>query len=714
MDKPYLAHRREDTGEEQLLIDHLRGTAELAGEFGKYIHAEKQAYRCGLMHDGGKYSKEFAAYLHGAKVHVDHSTAGALEAKKRRDIAAAFAIAGHHAGLPNGGSRADKGGTLNGRLSAKPGIDIPDYREFLRQVEIPEVPIRTFLRTETLEAVFFTRMLYSCLVDADWLDTEKFMSGGTVHRESGVELSELQRRLDAYTDGWKNPKNDLNRRRSRILQAVTENAQAEKGLFTLSVPTGGGKTVTSMAFALRHALLWGQRRIIYIIPYTSILEQTADVFSRIFGAENVLTHYANVEFPCDEDGALTPEGQQKKLACENWDAPIILTTAVQFFESLFQNRSSACRKLHNIADSVLIFDEAQTLPVAYLRPCVWAVSQLVQHYDCTAVLCTATQPQLGPLLKEFYPGTVRELCPDQTENHAFFRRVTYVQEGLLPPEALADRLAEEEQTLCVVNSRKLAQKVFAMLPEEGRFHLSTAMTAMHRTAVLEEVRRRLIDGEPCRVVSTSLIEAGVDVDFPGVYRELAGLDSIIQAAGRCNREGKRTKEESLVRIFTTGEKNPVTLKQNIACAEEVLKNWPDPSDPQAVSAYFTDLLYHVKDPQKDLDQKKILTELAPQFAFANIAEAFHIIENDTVTVYIPVGEGAKLVEDLRRWGPSRERMRKLGLYSVSVYKPQFQKLEQQGVVRRIGPNAAILEDLRQYDAQMGLLMEYTGGEALFM
>lgn len=377
MDKPYLAHRREDTGEEQLLIDHLRGTAELAGEFGKYIHAEEQARRCGLMHDGGKYSTEFAAHLHGAKIHVDHSTAGALEAKKRRDIAAAFAIAGHHAGLPNGGSRADKGGTLNGRLSAKPGIDIPDYREFLRQVEIPEVPIRTFLRTETLEAVFFTRMLYSCLVDADWLDTEKFMSGGTVHREPGVELSELQRRLDAYTDGWKNPKNDLNRRRSHILQAVTENAQAEKGLFTLSVPTGGGKTVTSMAFALCHALLWGQRRIIYIIPYTSILEQTADVFSKIFGAENVLTHYANVEFPCDEDGALTPEGQQKKLACENWDAPIILTTAVQFFESLFQNRSSACRKLHNIADSVLIFDEAQTLPVAYLRPCVWAISQLV-------------------------------------------------------------------------------------------------------------------------------------------------------------------------------------------------------------------------------------------------------------------------------------------------------------------------------------------------
>ena len=229
MDKPYLAHRREDTGEEQLLIDHLRGTAELAGEFGKYIHAEEQAYRCGLMHDGGKYSTEFAAHLHGAKIHVDHSTAGALEAKKRRDIAAAFAIAGHHAGLPNGGSRADKGGTLNGRLSAKPGIDIPDYREFLRQVEIPEVPIRTFLRTETLEAVFFTRMLYSCLVDADWLDTEKFMSGGTVHREPGVELSELQRRLDAYTDGWKNPKNDLNRRRSHILQAVTENAKRKRG-----------------------------------------------------------------------------------------------------------------------------------------------------------------------------------------------------------------------------------------------------------------------------------------------------------------------------------------------------------------------------------------------------------------------------------------------------------------------------------------------------
>lgn len=709
--EPYLAHAAD--GRYQTLIDHLMSVAKMASDFATPFNAANAAYFCGLMHDIGKYSAAFQRRIRGSAIQVDHSTAGALEAHRYRQDAAAFCIAGHHRGLPDRGNRMDsaQSTTLLGRLKKRPGIEIESYEAFRNEINIPancsEKP--TFTSSEA--AFFYTHMLYSCLVDADWLDTERFMQNNHVDRNCGDTLPILMTRLEKYIEPWWNSDNPLNQRRSEILRQLMQAGQKPRGLYTLSVPTGGGKTVSSMAFALCHALCTGARRIIYVIPYTSIIEQTQEVFEKIFGAENIVAHYANVEYPANESGNLNAADQRRYLATENWDAPIILTTAVQFFESLFSNRPARCRKLHNIAGSVLIFDEAQTLPVNNLLPCVWSITELVKNYGCTAVLCTATQPSLCRLIERFLSKGAQELCPDTKKNYAFFRRVSYRFDGLLSDDELVRRLTEEPVVLCVVNSRAQAQKLFSMLPSNGAYHLSTTMTPMHRRAVLRTIKNRLEEHKVCRVISTSLIEAGVDVDFPCVYRSLAGLDSIIQAAGRCNREGKQRPEESFVHIFDTETKPPQALEQNIAATRHVLNDFPDdPSAPEAVQAYFNFLFYTLKD-DAALDAKSIFPMIREQMAFETVAKNFHLIDSETITVYIPQGEGAQLIDQLQKYGPSRELMRKLGQYAVSVYPYTYQRLQEAGAVEHISENAAVLISMLNYDEKTGLKLSPEGGEA---
>ena len=400
------------------------------------------------------------------------------------------------------------------------------------------------------------------------------------------------------------------------------------------------------------------------------------------------------------------------MATENWDAPIILTTAVQFFESLFANRSSRCRKLHNIAESVLIFDEAQMLPVPYLRPCVWSIAQLVAHYGCSAVLCTATQPSLAKWFGQYLGSdAIPELCPDVAGMHAFFRRVQYRYAGKLSDEALAARLQEEEQVLCVVNTRKHAQALYEMLTGEGCFHLSTSMCAQHRRAVLGIIRARLQQGLPCRVVSTSLIEAGVDVDFPVVWRALAGLDAMIQAGGRCNREGLRPLAVSTVNLFETDVKPPRMMEQNIAAAQKVMRTLEDIASPEAIHAYFQQL-YHVLKGEEALDQKGILAQMeGGTMPFETVAHQFQLIETGDYTVYVPYGEqGAELVEALAETGPTRALLRKLGVYAVGVYPQQFDDLYRSGALERIGENIGILRDRSLYGEHVGLASSVTGGQ----
>ncbi len=718
----FYAHIREDNVHTQTVWEHLSNTAARAAAFAEPFGGADQARLAGLLHDIGKYSTAFQRRLAGSGVSADHSTAGAIEAFAMRQPEVAFAVAGHHGGLPDGGSPCDgpDAATLLGRIKRT----VEPYDRWRTEVRLPPVSSPKYLTTDSFTRAFYTRMLYSCLVDADYLDTEDFMNGTPAPRGGQEPLSALLQKLETYIEPWWNPQKELNRRRCDILRACLEaGRRCEKGLFTLTVPTGGGKTVSSLAFALSLACARQMARVIYVIPYTSIIDQTASRFAEILGEENVLEHHMGANYVMKEDGS--PADYRKALAAENWDAPVIVTTAVQFFESLYANRSSRCRKLHNIANSVIIFDEAQTLPTPCLRPCVAAIAQLVRHYGAAAVLCTATQPALEPLFAELAPGMpIRELCPEPERQYAFFRRTSLRDLGEQSLPALAERLKAAPQALCVVNRRQSAQELYAALQEgpegqkEGNYCLTTLLYPAHRKRLLEEIRVRLAQGLPCRVVSTSLIEAGVDVDFPVAYRELAGLDSILQTAGRCNREGNRSAEESPVYIFRLEEQPELPmLAQNIASARQVLRDFADPAGLDAIENYFT--FYRVLMGGAALDKYNIVNGFThgmkeSVFPFATAAKNFHLIEKAGSTVYIPLEEGAALVDELRRGQRSRRLFRRLGQYGVTVYPDHRQALERAGLLEQLDEEVAVLADSRCYDPHTGLAMDIKTGTGFFI
>ena len=704
----YIAHRDSESGREQTMKTHLNETAKLASEFAEIFGAQKQAFFCGMLHDIGKYSDKFQRRIRGSGERVDHSTAGAQIAAQHRDPIAAACIAGHHGGLPDFGSNIDTSAntSLLGRLKRKVGAELEDFSAYKNEIDTPIPDIRQEIFIDPARGFFFTHMLYSCLVDADWLDTEAFFNDAP--RKNAYDTPDvLYDKLQAYVSGWWEANSEINKKRCEILRASIERGEMPSGMFSLTAPTGSGKTVASVAFGLSHLLKNGLRRIVYVIPYISILEQTKEKFEEIFGRHNVIAHYANVDFGDDENDS-------RRLAAENWDAPIILTTSVQFFESLFANKPSKCRKLHNIANSVLVFDEAQMLPAPYLKPCIWAVSQLVQHYGCSAVLCTATQPSIDFILQRYLQGvSVEEICPDVIGMHEYFKRVEFQNIGKISNDVLAERMNQKEQVLCVVNSRKNARNIFLMLRSEGSFHLTTAMMPEHRRRVLAEIHRRLGCGEPCRVVATSLIEAGVDVDFPAVFRELAGLDSIIQSAGRCNRNNLRPREESIVCIFESDEKPPQIFSQNIAAAKHILRDFEDISAPKAITDYF-EFLYYILKGEGALDSKDIMGDIGGgAMNFEEIAKRFNLIENDQITVYIPVGEGEKLIRQFHEKGPSRELMRLMGQYAVNVYTNNYNELYYAGAVERIAEDAAILVNKEFYSDKTGLELEPSAGQAYF-
>lgn len=711
----FLAHISEDRKRMQTVKEHLLGTAALAEVFAQPFGGGEQAKLAGKLHDIGKYSREFQHRLEGGPK-VDHSTAGGKEAFQLRQLEAAFAVMGHHGGLPDYGGKNDTGNTstLYGRQQKK----VPDYSAWKQEIALSPARRPSHIPLDNLSEAFYIRMLYSCLVDADYLDTEAFMDGA-LPRGGYEPIASLLDKLDQYIAPWWNPKNELNRKRCDILRScLNAGENFPNGLYTLTVPTGGGKTVSSLAFALRHAATHGKKRVIYVIPYTSIIDQTAEVFENILEAENVLEHHSGVDYTMPEE-EVDPALYCKALATENWDAPVIVTTAVQFFESLYSNLPSRCRKLHNIADSVIIFDEAQTLPVSYLYPCVSAIGQLVQYYGVTAVLCTATQPALQSLFAELAPGlTMREICPDTDALYQFFRRTTLRQAGALTEEELAEQLNASPQTLCVVNRRVTAQKLYALLPEEGSYCLTTLLCPADRKRLLEEIRERLKSGLPCRVVSTSLIEAGVDVDFPTAWREEAGLDSIIQTAGRCNREGKASAEQSIVTIFRLeGQQVPAMIRPNVDSTRHVLQTFADPAQPEAIESYFS--FYRTLKGSAALDQKGILDAFQKGyegriFPFAAVANMFHLIDSPTTTIYIPTGEGKSLVESLRAGLISRSLFRKLGQYAVNVYPDHLKRLLDAGAVQATESGAYILTDKDLYHSSTGLALDVEMGKGWIM
>lgn len=591
---------------------------------------------------------------------VDHSTAGALLLMRYACPLAAMAVAGHHAGLPDLGSygelegptfmsrmnRARRAGDCNPLALAQAGetqLNIPQSA-FLHGTRSAK-PMTSSKRSERWSPytdMMLTRMLFSALVDADRLDAEFFTSNRidraehhileslkkhlgpqnlasgrvpafdalreaslTVSAERDAEdrsrIDRLAAIMEEAADGYlaAPDKRPIDIRRCELLERCLDCGKDPSygtGLYTLTAPTGSGKTISSIAFALEHARTNNLRRVIYVIPYTSIIDQTVGQFEAIFGTDAVLPHYSEAPYQLKNESDMDETDLRRALAAENWNAPIVVTTAVQFFESLYSNATSRCRKLHNIADSVIVFDEAQTLPVPYLRPCVRAIAELVERYGSTAVLCTATQPELQPLFDESFDGDhvrVPEISPFTRDDRDSFRRVTIKRLGDIALDALAERLGSHKQVLCVVNTRSKAQYLHDRLAEddaEGSFCLTTLQCAADRQRLFAEIRDRLDAGASCRVVSTSLIEAGVDVDFPVAYREEAGLDSVIQTAGRCNREGRRLASESVVHVFSTEGGCAPFLRQNIAAFRAVADRHADLNTDEAVRAYFAEVL----------------------------------------------------------------------------------------------------------------------------
>ncbi len=709
----HFAHISEDKKREQTIREHLEGTGKLAQKFAKEFGCGDWGYGIGLLHDIGKYSEKFQKRLKGGPI-TDHASAGAKELFHQKNYPGAYCIAGHHSGLLDGGGLADSGGeaTLMGRMKK----DLEDYNPWKEEVKIPAFsppPLRQ-LGKGGFSLSFFIRMLFSCLVDADYLDTEAFMSGKEERMGNADSIDVLYASLKKYVGKWMETVDEstVNGRRSMILKSCFEKGREDKGVFQLTVPTGGGKTLSSLAFALEHGKRHQMRRIIYVIPYTSIIEQNAQVFREVLGEKNVLEDHSN--YHCDSPEEL----RLSQLASENWERPVVVTTNVQFFESLFSNKSSKCRKLHNIANSILIFDEAQMLPVNFLKPCIQSISELVYNYRCTAVICTATQPSI----KKFFPKEIKikEICPDTRGQYEFFKRTEFKNKGEMSEEELIHELREEKQVLCILNSRRQVQRVYDRLKGESTFHLSTLMYPEHRKRILDKIRRCLAEDKPCCVIATSLVEAGVDLDFAKVYRELAGIDSVIQAAGRCNREGKRKKETSPTNVFTLEKSEgihlPSALKQPIAIASQIREKYEDIVSLEAVEEYFR-RLFDVKG--ESLDTKNIIGQMEAGvkdflFPFATVSKEFSIIEDNTTTIFINKEERADFIEKHIRSGKiSRQLMREAGHYCVNIYDKDFEALNGSGRLEEIVPNLYSLRNKEEYTEDMGLSVNVSRGEAVF-
>lgn len=710
----------------QTLHEHLVNVATLTEIFANHFGAGPWGWACGLWHDIGKASNLFQQRVRSeTDRQVDHSTAGARHADavwKGTGKLLAYCIAGHHSGLPNG--LENNGSSLAHRLdSTRRSIEDHDAWRVCLGPDAEPTPPTAFPfdpRSKGLgfRLAFFLRMLFSCLVDADRLDAESVGdTDRSARREAYPTLMELAASLDGHLNKFI-ADTPVKLIRAEVLASCRAAAELNPGLFSLTVPTGGGKTLSSLAFALGHALHHGLSRVVYVIPYTSIIEQNAQVFRQALGdtrGEFVVEHHSNLVF---EDEA---DDDRPHPATENWDAPVIVTTAVQFFESLYSHKAGRCRKLHNLAGSVIILDEAQMLPLPYLLPCIEALRELTASYGASMVLCTATQPALNAsedLDKGLKGGLhdVREIIPDPVALHSSLRRVTVRHIGEVAESELVERLAGEIQALCVVNTRRQARRLFDALRgcvdmQEGLFHLSALMCPQHRTETLVRIRQALADGRPCRVVSTTLVEAGVDVDFPAVYRAECGIDSIAQAAGRCNREGRL--DSGHVHVFRPeGGLPPGHFRKTAQAARSVVgRHREDLLHPDAVRDYFLELYWQAGN--DSLDAKKILERLTNDasrgwFPFKEIGQDFQLIESATQGLIIPYDDSAHAVvralDALQPGDRASGMLRRVQRHTVSLYTRELERLEREGAVRRTGPDKQffVLANMSLYSPVVGL------------
>lgn len=710
MEQAYFAHSLEGQPQEswEPLSRHLRRTSALAGMFAAAFSARDWGRAAGILHDAGKYRAAFQHRIRGSRLRAEHASVGALLATrhfpKHVGLLLAYATAGHHTGLPNGGDACDA--DLDARLKQAKESEadmpptFPEASVIPPGLALPAAMRKLPMERQSFALHLFARMVFSALCDADFLCTEAFYDPRKAHLRRGKStLAKMECALETHL----RQKSQAARQRARsekertildardtIGDACRASATGTPGVYALAVPTGGGKTLASLAFALAHARLHNLGRVIYVIPYTSIIEQTAQAFRDAFGpdlADAVLEHHSAAVAP-ENDEPIGPE--KRKLATENWDHPLIVTTTVQFFESLFAARPAQCRKLHNIAGSVIVLDEVQTLPAPLLQPCVAALEQLTSVYGCTVLLCSATQPNLTHPALTWPLPQARPIIDDVPGLFAIFERCRAEFAGNLTDADLVARLRIEPQVLCIVDQRAQAADLFAALAGADAFHLSAAMCPAHRRAVLDKVRQRLSAGEPCRLVATTVVEAGVDVSFPVVFRAVAGIDSLMQAAGRCNRNG----EGPTGRFVVFESERPLWLaemRRRRDLARPLLSLGADPLANDTVARYFNDLFA-----VSNLDQPGIMAMCAKRasdaiWPFREIAEKFRVIDQDTLPLIVPFGDADPLCDRLefcaaRGFPPNlNEIVRPLQQVSVAVFRNQFERLERAGAISRIGP-----------------------------
>ena len=722
------AHTAEtETGERlsqehwQPLSNHLRNVADKARKFGESLDLADTAGLAGLLHDLGKYRDPFQEYLSGKRpgsVETHHAVYGAALAFQRNWIGPAFAIAGHHAGLHDLNDLqvlvcGEKYDTMNRLVSLEKRFEV-ELGRIPDELAEPE-----FAKCTKDKAIieFYVRMLFSCLVDADFLDTEQFHSGRARYPVK-MDAALLLERLQAHRSKF-GLSGELNRLRNRVFEDCLAKAAESPGFYSLTVPTGGGKTFSSMAFALEHARRHGMLRVIVVIPYLSIIEQNAAEYRKVLDPKDegiVIEHHsAVITNPDDERRA------REELAAENWDAPVIVTTSVQFVESLFSNRTSKCRKLHNIANSVVLLDEVQTLPSHLLNPLLHVLRDLQQHYRASFVFSTATQPAFvrgSSLCNGFDPNEIEEIVSRPGELFQRLERVQYeMRSAAVNWHELVEEWADEPRVLGVVNTRKQAAEWWNLLRNqrlESVLHLSSAMCAEHRTQVLTKAKRRLENGEPCRLVATQVVEAGVDIDFPLVYRALGPLDSIVQAAGRCNREGRLPGKGRVVVFRPMDAKLPGGVYRVATDITARLLGQITTDDlcgePELFMRYFGELFQYVPTDHQH-QRESTIQEDRERLRFREVARKAKVILDDTQSVIVPMKGALKLVVAIRKRsgeGPrfTLEDLRRLQRFMVNLHSRDFQKLDSMGLLRPLlrGMELKVLDEAA-YHEHLGVVID---------
>lgn len=726
----YFAHTDEkNPGRKQYLHEHLRETAARAEGFAPPA-LKPLARLSGLMHDAGKYQRSFQEKLNGKNIRIEHSQCGAIwcidEAKANvlqplSAYAMAYCIAGHHAGLPDGGCSSDEeyAATLKARLKRTP----EDFRAFCDEIEQELHPedcnawvqgLKDFLQNESGAPTdtkvqqelyaFEVRLLYSCLVDADFLNTEEFCSENSVLRGMSTAFAACLQRLEAKLNAFP-LETTVQKSRKLLQQQAIQTAQTDAEIYLMNMPTGSGKTLCSLYVALQRAQKTNKKRIIYVIPYTSIIEQTAKIFEELFGKGVVLQHHSNYDYDKkdEEDCDL---GKLARRSAENWEASVIITTNVQFFESIYSNRSSKLRRLHNLQDSIIVFDEVHMMPTDYLAPCLRAVGYLAKRFHCEALFLTATMPDFRAVFERYTDVKlkIQDLITD-TSSFPAFRNCRYQFLGKTENERLSELAAEQDNALIVVNSRRKARELYALLPEP-KYHLSTYLTAYDRSRIIKEIRGDLKNNRKITVVATSLIEAGVDLDFACVFRELSGLDSILQAGGRCNREGRRPTD-CPVFIFE-GEASKcgdLSVRQNIAKA--ILQTYGEQiNTPEAISAYYAELYaYRARDIVSH-DMKDYIKFLKSEWFFSidfkRYADEFHLIDSAAISVVVPYDQESKNLVNALKYSGNLGAKRKLQRYAASIFENELRDLCAQGAVDDFGTGLYVLLNLDYYDPNLGL------------